>query len=851
MPCRSRRPAPLVARRALLPVALLVVVCATGNAQTTGDGAGYDHARHLQHGVSLWWSVSEQSGSISLAVRAPTTGWVGVGVSPTGGMEGADIAVGWVSGGVVSMDDRYATAQQRPEVDSVQHLSDVSGWDNGTHTLLRWTRPLSGCNEQDVDIRRGTTRVIYAYGDSEPSEPALLQQHVAHGTASIVLRGERAEPTLSDAERAALTAVDITLGGAQVPARGYNGQTTSYVCSGAPLPHDVARHIVRVEALVDPANVDRLHHLRLYECDQALTSDDLAFVGSCYGVEMPHALRACNNGKVIASWSHGGGDIVFPALAGYPVAGTGGVRFALLEAHFENPDMEAFSDSSGVRLHMTTVLRSFDAGVLAVGHIGAPRTMAIPAGQETYAIEGWCPAGCTHSMFGPGGIAVFGVDFQTHEVAVGASVRHIRAGEEQPPLLHDMYFDESQRDYMFLDTERVVQAYDTLLTTCLYDTRDRETSTEAGLSLKEEECIAFLYYFPKAEVGSCMSLNVRRSGDSILGVSSCRGGEEAVCSAADTGDSATLLHDGTVPVHPAEKSFRSYEEVRCGERGPATVMEGAVRQPPCDEDLFHGSEPTPGGGESQIINSNCILDMCAPQLDICFLKANCTRELTCLAGHCGSDVATPCESCELIGGQALQGCAQRFCSTDSPCVHCGGCDGCFAESACGGRTSGPDCAACTHCQHCQTCRSNVDMHTDAHACLSMHCEEEAAACGAGCFAIAECYTDCRADADLATAALGLPGVELEDPSRRTPVECVLACSGPALRRDYDQFREFATCGGCLADLTEQHMDEVEARREGRTGVSSAAHRATRSVRYLLSAMALAALAPSVMRAVAY
>ncbi len=43
----------------------------------------------------LHWSVEGQS--IRFAVNVSTTGWVGLGLSPTGGMRNSDIVIGWVN----------------------------------------------------------------------------------------------------------------------------------------------------------------------------------------------------------------------------------------------------------------------------------------------------------------------------------------------------------------------------------------------------------------------------------------------------------------------------------------------------------------------------------------------------------------------------------------------------------------------------------------------------------------------------------------------------------------------------------------------------------------------------------
>ena len=46
----------------------------------------------------LYWSFDTDLRNITFAVRVRTTGWVGFGLSPNGGMADSDIVIGWVNG---------------------------------------------------------------------------------------------------------------------------------------------------------------------------------------------------------------------------------------------------------------------------------------------------------------------------------------------------------------------------------------------------------------------------------------------------------------------------------------------------------------------------------------------------------------------------------------------------------------------------------------------------------------------------------------------------------------------------------------------------------------------------------
>ncbi|CAF1151739.1 unnamed protein product, partial [Adineta steineri] len=57
----------------------------------------YQHSVELLSNVAdLWWTVNETNQTIFFELHVNTTGWIALGISPAGGMTGADIGVGWV-----------------------------------------------------------------------------------------------------------------------------------------------------------------------------------------------------------------------------------------------------------------------------------------------------------------------------------------------------------------------------------------------------------------------------------------------------------------------------------------------------------------------------------------------------------------------------------------------------------------------------------------------------------------------------------------------------------------------------------------------------------------------------------
>ena len=50
----------------------------------------------LDDGYTLHWNFDLEQQTISFAVNASTTGWVGFGLSPNGQMPQSDVVIGWV-----------------------------------------------------------------------------------------------------------------------------------------------------------------------------------------------------------------------------------------------------------------------------------------------------------------------------------------------------------------------------------------------------------------------------------------------------------------------------------------------------------------------------------------------------------------------------------------------------------------------------------------------------------------------------------------------------------------------------------------------------------------------------------
>ena len=85
----------------------------------------------------LHWNFSTADRTIAFAVNVSTTGWVGLGISPNGGMVNSDVVIGWVSNGRAYFHVSSMYVCRR--VSEVMYLKE-----DGVVTCTRWMYDIVG-----------------------------------------------------------------------------------------------------------------------------------------------------------------------------------------------------------------------------------------------------------------------------------------------------------------------------------------------------------------------------------------------------------------------------------------------------------------------------------------------------------------------------------------------------------------------------------------------------------------------------------------------------------------------------------------------------------------------------------
>ena len=97
----------LAASSLLVVILTLVTGQQTCPQPDTTLSASYVNCKVLSNNnYELYWTYNDTSADLRIAARVRTSGWLGLGISPDGGMKDSDIAIGWVQAGLAILNVR-------------------------------------------------------------------------------------------------------------------------------------------------------------------------------------------------------------------------------------------------------------------------------------------------------------------------------------------------------------------------------------------------------------------------------------------------------------------------------------------------------------------------------------------------------------------------------------------------------------------------------------------------------------------------------------------------------------------------------------------------------------------------
>lgn len=466
------------------------------------DHREFTHQAFMDREANYLMKWTPQEHDILIEVQVATTGYVGLGFSPSGGMAMADMALGWVdASGFVHFHDRFALGNSQPYIDETQDYELLGGYQNDSHTVLRFSRPWISCDDQqDMQLTSDTLRVIWAFNNEDPADENSLPYHSHRGTKSMYLKEPKMETSNHDFDYWDVLAPNVTLP---------ETLDTIYWCKMYKIPPlKKKNHVVGTVPVIKEGNWKYVHHMLLYEC-YASNSEQLfdkyvdAKGAQCYSANMPPSWTQCN--IPIVAWAVGSDGIFFPDHVGLPLGEEhGGANYFLLEVHYDNPTFDKdVVDNSGMRIYHTDQLREHDAGIMMLGHDVVPQHIIPP--KQLFTTVGQCSAECTEKMLPESGINVIVGMLHTHLLGSGITLRQIRDGKEMPTVLKDDNYDFNYQEGRQLKPEWKILPGDIMITECLYDSTKKNVSTFGGLGTPDEMCLSYLVYYPKVDLGGCLS----------------------------------------------------------------------------------------------------------------------------------------------------------------------------------------------------------------------------------------------------------------------------------------------------------------------------------------------------------
>jgi len=503
-----------------------------------------DSLNDFEDGIAVFWTIKGEM--IELAFIARAKGWVGFGLSDTGGMVGSDVLLYSVGKG--TLEDAFVTINNaRPITDEVQSVTAKNVVAENDFIIVEVERALDTMDTRDKpflddsDISHPPTRIIAAWGDGEIGYHGQnrVQGHVR-------FFGPKAGPdilafreTMQEAQAVSTdlryTALSLQVG--DVPAFEDSTRMRCFEFLGNlfdpafadPFPFGDPVHIVGIERIEDNTAEQFIRRATIYAANYAPGTDAVCFdTQIMVGGEEDDTLLIPNNdgiADVIYTWSPGVESLAFPPEAGILFNG----EALLMEVAYHNPTLrQGVIDQSGFRIYYTTTLREHDIGVLRLGSWPSGvatqffrknsdefSTPPFPLGEGPQEHVFTCPSECTENRLPQDGITVVReqISMNTSPRALRMSNTLMRNGETIREGMVPFY-SSSQSGYYSprQDLPFNVLPGDTFKTTCYYNAGANSDaiigstggnefwagqilSTETHQS--DEQCTSILYYYPR------------------------------------------------------------------------------------------------------------------------------------------------------------------------------------------------------------------------------------------------------------------------------------------------------------------------------------------------------------------
>jgi len=437
------------------------------------------------------WTPNVDRNEISFTLAVQTTGWIGWGISQTGGMIGANPSIireDPVGSGRYTCFATHSEVFGTPINNAVQNCDLVSYSKVANETLLTFTRPFYGCKPEDSDFDEGVTmRMVAAWGSSQ-----TFYQHGIADRFTAEINAVTGPIEIPDLPADAFL-INITL-----PPHNLPEYRDVYYCNGHVFPQDRRYHIIRSDALMYNIYPASYHHFLMFGCPGGLPREyeDPDFMVDCPVIPHPSCIKFFNG------WALGQQTVYLEH--GMPIgAGEGAAKEFLFQSHIDNPTLEAIREPGwGCMLTVTPTLTDIESGAFGM-YSGVPLG-GMPYGIEHFEVRSECASRMMQSIF-PKPIYITSVMPHMHELGTSAGMQILR-GRRWP---RDSEWEEPYRAFSQTHWDanwQGIRAYlnggievlpgDRLRVKCSYNTMNRTRNINNGEGFEDEMCIHYMIYYP-------------------------------------------------------------------------------------------------------------------------------------------------------------------------------------------------------------------------------------------------------------------------------------------------------------------------------------------------------------------
>lgn len=108
--------------------------------------------------MTVYWQ--NDASTLYVGLVSPGVGWLAIGFDPIHQMEGANIIIGYVSGGILTIDDQYGSGPQTHVADARDDILTSGGREAGGKTTMEFSIPMYSRDPEDRKLEPGERYAI-------------------------------------------------------------------------------------------------------------------------------------------------------------------------------------------------------------------------------------------------------------------------------------------------------------------------------------------------------------------------------------------------------------------------------------------------------------------------------------------------------------------------------------------------------------------------------------------------------------------------------------------------------------------------------------------------------------------